>query len=135
APVDQQSRPGGRDGALRYSRCRARVASRPADTTKVTCAQRRPAAVTFSDRIAAPHRRPTQIAALPPTVVLAGFGLPIRLCDFTMLRSGSHREIDPAVVFGGIVVHRRLLLEAGFVRIDCVWRQSPLAIVAAYSGT
>jgi hypothetical protein len=36
--------------------------------------------------------------------------------------------------FGGIAVHTRLLLEAGFARVDCVWQQSPLAIVAAYSG-
>jgi len=38
-----------------------------ADTTNVTCAQRGPAAVTLSNRIAAPSRQPTQIAALPPT--------------------------------------------------------------------
>ncbi|HEX3410984.1 MAG TPA: class I SAM-dependent methyltransferase [Stellaceae bacterium] len=36
--------------------------------------------------------------------------------------------------FGGIVVHTRLLQEAGFARVDCVWQQSPVAIVAAYSG-
>ena len=36
--------------------------------------------------------------------------------------------------FGGIAVHTRLLEEAGFARVDCVWQQSPVAILAAYSG-
>ena len=35
--------------------------------------------------------------------------------------------------FGGIATHSRLLKEAGFARVDCVWQHSPVAIVAAYS--
>jgi hypothetical protein len=56
---------------------------------------------------------------------------------------GIARVIEPDALFldydlfdrfGGIAVHTRLLQEAGFARVDCVWEQSPLAIVAAYSG-
>ena len=36
--------------------------------------------------------------------------------------------------FGGIANIRDCLLEGRFARVDCVWQQSPLAIVAAYSG-
>jgi trans-aconitate methyltransferase len=35
--------------------------------------------------------------------------------------------------FGGIALHTRLLEEAGFARVDLIWQQSPVAIVAATS--
>jgi ubiquinone/menaquinone biosynthesis C-methylase UbiE len=35
--------------------------------------------------------------------------------------------------FGGIVLHTRLLGEAGFARVDLIWQQSPVAILAATS--
>jgi hypothetical protein len=35
--------------------------------------------------------------------------------------------------FGGIALHTRLLGEAGFVRVDPIWQQSPVAILAATS--
>jgi ubiquinone/menaquinone biosynthesis C-methylase UbiE len=36
--------------------------------------------------------------------------------------------------FGGIALHTRLLGEAGFARVDLIWQQSPIAILAAYSA-
>jgi tRNA (cmo5U34)-methyltransferase len=35
--------------------------------------------------------------------------------------------------FGGIALHRQLLGEAGFARVDLIWQQSPVAILAATS--
>jgi ubiquinone/menaquinone biosynthesis C-methylase UbiE len=34
--------------------------------------------------------------------------------------------------FGGIALHTRLLGEAGFARVDLIWQQSPVAILAAH---
>ena len=34
--------------------------------------------------------------------------------------------------FGGIALHTRLLEEAGFARVDLIWQQSPVAILAAH---
>ena len=34
--------------------------------------------------------------------------------------------------FGGIALHTRLLEKAGFARVDLVWQQSPVAILAAH---
>lgn len=34
--------------------------------------------------------------------------------------------------FGGIPLHTRLLEEAGFARVDLIWQQSPVAILAAH---
>jgi ubiquinone/menaquinone biosynthesis C-methylase UbiE len=34
--------------------------------------------------------------------------------------------------FGGIALHTRLLEEAGFARVDLVWQQPPVAILAAH---
>jgi ubiquinone/menaquinone biosynthesis C-methylase UbiE len=34
--------------------------------------------------------------------------------------------------FGGIALHTRLLSEAGFTRVDLIWQQSPVAILAAH---
>jgi len=36
--------------------------------------------------------------------------------------------------FGGIALHTRMLREAGFARVDLIWQQSPVAILAAYSA-
>ena len=36
--------------------------------------------------------------------------------------------------FGGIALHTRMLGEAGFARVDLIWQQSPVAILAAYSA-
>ena len=36
--------------------------------------------------------------------------------------------------FGGIALHARMLGEAGFARVDLIWQQSPVAILAAYSA-
>jgi ubiquinone/menaquinone biosynthesis C-methylase UbiE len=34
--------------------------------------------------------------------------------------------------FGGIARHTRLLEEAGFARVDLIWQESPVAVLAAY---
>ena len=36
--------------------------------------------------------------------------------------------------FGGTALHTRMLGEAGFTRVDLIWQQSPVAILAAYSA-
>jgi ubiquinone/menaquinone biosynthesis C-methylase UbiE len=36
--------------------------------------------------------------------------------------------------FGGIALHTHLLGEAGFARVDLIWQQSPIAVLAAYSA-
>jgi ubiquinone/menaquinone biosynthesis C-methylase UbiE len=36
--------------------------------------------------------------------------------------------------FGGIALHTRMLWEAGFARVDLIWHQSPVAILAAHSA-
>jgi ubiquinone/menaquinone biosynthesis C-methylase UbiE len=36
--------------------------------------------------------------------------------------------------FGGIALHTRMLGGAGFARVDLIWQQSPVAILAAYSA-
>jgi hypothetical protein len=38
------------------------------------------------------------------------------------------------LVPGGVATHTRWLLEAGFERIQCIWEEAPLAIVAASVG-
>jgi ubiquinone/menaquinone biosynthesis C-methylase UbiE len=52
-----------------------------------------------------------------------------------VLKSGAlFLDYDLFERFGGIAVHTRLLGEAGFARIDLIWQQSPVAILAAYSA-
>jgi ubiquinone/menaquinone biosynthesis C-methylase UbiE len=54
---------------------------------------------------------------------------------------GIHRVLKPGGlfldydlfdIFGGIAEHTRLLRKTGFARVDCVWQQSPVAILAAH---
>jgi ubiquinone/menaquinone biosynthesis C-methylase UbiE len=54
---------------------------------------------------------------------------------------GVARVLKPGAVFldydlfdrfGGTAVHTRLLSEAGFARVESIWQQSPVAIIAAY---
>lgn len=35
---------------------------------------------------------------------------------------------------GGIEGHRRMLSEAGFARVECLWQESPVATLAAYAA-
>jgi ubiquinone/menaquinone biosynthesis C-methylase UbiE len=62
---------------------------------------------------------------------------PIRACYRAiagLLKAGApflHYDIfDHA---GGVVLHSNLLRESGFARVNCVWQQTPDAIMVAYS--
>jgi SAM-dependent methyltransferase len=49
-----------------------------------------------------------------------------------VLKSGAlFLDYDLFERFGGIALHTRLLGEAGFSRVDLIWQQSPVAILAA----
>jgi hypothetical protein len=39
------------------------------------------------------------------------------------------------LVPGGVGIHTRWLLEAGFERVECTWEEAPLAILVASVGT
>jgi putative transposase len=68
----------------------------------------------------------------------ARFKNDIWTCDFIHDRTVSGRPLmlfldyDLFERFGGIALHTRLLGEAGFTRVDLIWQQSPVAILAAY---
>jgi ubiquinone/menaquinone biosynthesis C-methylase UbiE len=57
---------------------------------------------------------------------------------------GVARALKPGGVFldydlffdaiGGLDGNTRMLLDAGFIRIDCLWQQAPLATIAARAG-
>jgi SAM-dependent methyltransferase len=42
-------------------------------------------------------------------------------------------DYDLFDIAGGLALHIKMLEEAGFARIDCLWQQSPVATLAAYA--
>jgi len=44
-------------------------------------------------------------------------------------------DYDLYNIVGGIPLHLAMLQQAGFARADCVWKQAPVAIVAAPAKT
>jgi len=43
-------------------------------------------------------------------------------------------DYDLFDIAGGLALHTRMLQEAGFARVDCLWQQSPVATLAAYAA-
>ncbi|HJU16670.1 MAG TPA: class I SAM-dependent methyltransferase [Stellaceae bacterium] len=43
-------------------------------------------------------------------------------------------DYDLYDIAGGLALHQKMLTEAGFARVDCLWQQSPAATLAAYKA-
>jgi SAM-dependent methyltransferase len=43
-------------------------------------------------------------------------------------------DYDLFDIAGGLALHTKMLNEAGFARVDCLWQQSPAATLAAYAA-
>jgi ubiquinone/menaquinone biosynthesis C-methylase UbiE len=43
-------------------------------------------------------------------------------------------DYDLFDIAGGLALHTKMLQEAGFARVDCLWQQSPVATLAAYAA-
>jgi SAM-dependent methyltransferase len=53
----------------------------------------------------------------------------------TLLKPGApFLDYDLFDIAGGLALHTKMLKEAGFARIDCLWQQSPAATLAAYAA-
>jgi SAM-dependent methyltransferase len=53
----------------------------------------------------------------------------------SLLKPGSaFLNFDLVDHAGGVALHTSLLLDAGFARVECLWHQTPTAIIAAYSN-
>ena len=51
-----------------------------------------------------------------------------------LLKPGSSfLDYDLFEIVGGVALHMKLLKAAGFVQVDCIWQQTPAAIIAAHS--
>jgi len=109
---------------------RRRLARHAAQVGYVQCDLRDPS---WTDRIGGPFDLAVSAIAIHNLGELTAMAECYRGIARVLRPGAPFLDYDLFDRFGGIAVHTRLLEEAGFARVDAIWQQSPVAIVAAYA--
>lgn len=110
---------------------RRRLAHHPDQVGYVRCDLRDPS---WNERVGGPFDLAVSAIAIHNLGDLAAMAACYRGIAGVLKPSAPFLDYDLFDRFGGIATHARLLQEAGFVQVDCVWQHSPVAIVAAYAA-
>jgi len=110
---------------------RQRLAPLAAQVGFVQCDLRDPS---WTDRISGPFDLAVSAIAIHNLGELGAMADCYRGIARVLKPGAPFLDYDLFERFGGIALHTRLLGEAGFARVDLIWQQSPVAILAAYSA-
>ena len=110
---------------------RQRLAPLAAQVGFVQCDLRDPS---WTDRVSGPFDLAVSAIAIHNLGELATMASCYRGIARVLRPGALLLDYDLFERFSGIALHKRMLGEAGFARVDLTWQQSPVAILAAYSA-
>ncbi len=110
---------------------RRRLARHGAQVGYVQCDLRDPG---WTDRIGGPFDLAVSAIAIHNLGDLSAMGQCYRGIARVLEPGALFLDYDLFDRFGGVAVHTKLLQDAGFIRVDLIWQQTPVAILAAYAA-